>query len=54
MLEAVGRVIATGRSTAIRIPADVARDSAFPFKTGDEVVVQIRDGELRIRECYKQ
>ncbi len=54
MLEAVGRVIQTGRSTAIRIPVDVARDSTFPFKIGDAIMVQIMDSELRIIALKKR
>jgi antitoxin component of MazEF toxin-antitoxin module len=48
LLEGVGRVIRTGRSVAVRLPKDVVVDSAFPFRVGDEVVVQIRSGELRV------
>jgi antitoxin component of MazEF toxin-antitoxin module len=54
MLEAVGRVHRSGRSTVIRIPKDVAVDSAFPFQQGEEVTVQIVDGELRVVAVLKR
>ena len=48
MLKGVGRCYTSGRSLIIRIPKDVAVDSAFPFREGEEVTVQIVDGELRV------
>ena len=48
MLEGVGRVLRSGRSVMVRVPKAVACDSAFPFKVGEEVVVQIVNGELRV------
>ena len=48
MLEGVGRVIRTGRSVAVRLPKDVAVDSAFPFCVGDEVTVRIVNDSLQI------
>ena len=32
----------------IYVPADVHKDSAFPFKSGDDVWVTIKDGKLVI------
>jgi antitoxin component of MazEF toxin-antitoxin module len=54
MLEGVGRIYRSGRSTIIRIPSDVACDSAFPFRQGEEVTVQIVDGELRVVAVLKR
>lgn len=54
MLEGVGRVVRSGRSIHIYVPKDVAVDSAFPFKVGDEVMVQICNGELRIVSILKR
>ena len=54
MLEGVGRIYRSGRSTIIRIPSDVACDSAFPFRQGKEVVVQIVNGELRVASVLKR
>ena len=54
MLEGVGRVYHSGRSTIIRIPYEVAKDSVFPFKQGEEVAVQIVNGELRVVAVLKR
>ncbi len=37
----------------IYVPADVHRDSAFPFRAGDDVLVTIRDGKLVIEKFRK-
>jgi len=37
----------------IYVPADVHKDSAFPFKAGDDVWVTIEDGRLVI-EPFKE
>ena len=34
----------------VYIPADVHKDSAFPFRPGDDVSVTIRDGKLVIEK----
>ena len=34
----------------IYIPTEVARDSAFPFKEGEEVIIRIRGSSLEIRK----
>jgi len=54
MLEGVGRVYTSGRSTIIRVPYEVAKDSVFPFRQGEEVTVQIVDGELRVVAVLKR
>jgi antitoxin component of MazEF toxin-antitoxin module len=54
MLEGVGRIYRSGRSTIIRVPKTVACDSAFPFRQGKEVVVQIVNGELRVVAVLKR
>lgn len=36
----------------IYVPADVHKDSAFPFRTGDDVWVMIKEGKLLI-ERYR-
>jgi len=42
-----GTVFHVGKTTvAIRIPLDVARDSQFPFKVGEAVVVYVKDGKV--------
>lgn len=47
MLKSEGTVFRVGKSTlAIRIPVDVARDSQFPFKVNEKVVVQIAEDTL--------
>ena len=48
MLEGVGRCYTSGRSLIIRVPKDVACDSAFPFCKKEAVVVQIVNGEIRV------
>lgn len=37
----------------IYVPADVHKDSAFPFEAGDDVWVTIKDGRLVI-EPFKE
>jgi antitoxin component of MazEF toxin-antitoxin module len=48
MLEGVGRIKMSGRSIVVRLPKDLAVDSAFPFQVDDEVTVQIVSKELRV------
>ncbi len=46
MLEGVGRIKQSGRSIVVRLPKDLAVDSAFPFQVNEDVAVRIVDGEL--------
>lgn len=48
MLAGVGRVYYSGRSTIIRVPYEVAKDSVFPFKQGEQVTVKIVNGTVHI------
>ena len=55
MLEGEGKVFRVGKTTiAIRIPKDVAVDSAFPFKEGDKVRIRIENGKLIISKSPKR
>lgn len=40
-----------GNSTGMIMPADVAKDSTFPFQIDDEVEVEISGGTLLIRKA---
>lgn len=50
----INRPSRTGTKTYARyfvyIPTYVARDEAFPFKAGEEVLVRIEDGRLTIEK----
>lgn len=46
MLEGVGRIKQSGRSIVVRLPKDLAVDSAFPFQVDQEVTVKIVGAEL--------
>jgi hypothetical protein len=35
---------------SINFPSDFVRDSAFPFKVGDELVARIKDGKVVIEK----
>jgi antitoxin component of MazEF toxin-antitoxin module len=51
LLSGVGRVLRSGRSLMIRVPVDVARDSAFPFQIGDTVSVTIgKDNKIIVEK----
>ena len=58
MLEGVGKVINRPTKTAgkiydkyfIYIPTSVAKDSAFPFRPGEKVVVRIEGDKLIIKK----
>jgi RNase P/RNase MRP subunit p29 len=47
-LEGVGRYYKSGRSMVVRVPVDVVRDSTFPLKNGERVIVRIVDGDRLI------
>jgi RNase P/RNase MRP subunit p29 len=47
-LEGVGRYYKAGRSMVVRVPVDVVRDSTFPLKNGERVIVRIVDGDRLI------
>jgi RNase P/RNase MRP subunit p29 len=47
-LEGVGRYYEAGRSMVVRVPLDVVRDSTFPLKNGERVIVRIVDGDRLI------
>jgi hypothetical protein len=61
MLEGTGKVINRPTKTGgksydkffIYIPASVAKDSAFPFKSGDEVIVRIEGDKLVVEKLGK-
>jgi antitoxin component of MazEF toxin-antitoxin module len=48
MLKGTGRIYRSGRSTIIRVPHEVAKDSVFPFRQGEQVTVQIINNEVHI------
>jgi hypothetical protein len=51
MKEKIGSIRPTGFSTAlIIIPADIAKDSTFPFKPPEKVLVRIEDERLVIEK----
>ena len=58
MIEGVGKIINRPTKTGgkiydkffVYIPASVAKDSAFPFKPGEEVIVRIEGNRLVIEK----
>ena len=58
MIEGVGKIINRPTKTGgkiydkffVYIPASVAKDSAFPFKPGEEVIVRIEGDKLVIEK----
>ena len=51
VLEGLGRFWEhTKGKLILYIPADVHKDSQFPFKAGDKVVVSIKDGSLVVEK----
>jgi len=38
----------------IYVPAELARDSGFPFKAGTDVGLEVRGGVLIVRRCKEE
>ena len=62
MIEGIGKIINRPTKTGkkiydkyfIYIPAGVAKDSAFPFKPGENVIVKIEGDELIVKKLNKE
>jgi len=52
MIEGIGKISFASRSktSILYIPADMTKDSAFPFKHGERVKIRIEDGKLVIEK----
>jgi hypothetical protein len=54
--EGKGKLVDRGRDYPklfVYISSDLAKDSAFPFKVGDELNIKIEGDNLVIRKCQK-
>lgn len=40
-----------GNTLYLTIPSSVAGDSAFPFKRGDQVIIEVKGNKLEVRKA---
>lgn len=48
--QATVKIYAVKSRHTINLPSDFVRDSAFPFKVGDELVARIENGKIVIEK----
>lgn len=48
--QATVKIYAVKSRHTINLPSDFVRDSAFPFKVGEELVARIKDGKIVIEK----
>jgi len=48
--QATVKIYAVKSRHTINLPSDFVRDSAFPFKIGEELVARIHDGKVVIEK----
>ncbi len=48
-LQGLGKIYKYGKKCLIYVPTHVAMDSAFPFKEGEVVMVEIKGKKIEIR-----
>jgi hypothetical protein len=57
MLKGVGKIVLTGgrksRTYHIYIPPEIALDDSFPFRRGDKVELELKNGEIIVRQIMK-
>lgn len=44
----IDRISKNTRTMRLTVPAELASDTSFPFEEGDELTIEIKDGELRV------
>lgn len=47
------KIYAVGSRHSINLPSELVRDSAFPFKVGEQLVARIDDGKVVIEKAKK-
>jgi hypothetical protein len=47
------KIYAVKSRHSINLPSDFVRDSAFPFKVGEELVARIEDAKIIIEKKYE-
>ena len=47
------KMYSTGSSRVVLVPADIYKDSSFPFEDGEELEIEILDGKLEVRRPKK-
>ena len=48
--QAIVKIYAVKSRHTINLPSDFVRDSAFPFRVGEELVARINDGRIIIEK----
>ena len=51
MIKDKTKIVPYGSSQGFHLPADIYKDSAFPFKESDDLEIEIDGKEIRIRKA---